>query len=65
MLIPVPGTGGAVVVGESVITFISSSVVRSTAIKPTMVKVSLATAVPGCTDTVAARCEALAALAGC
>lgn len=39
MLIPVPGTAGAVVVGESVITFISANAVRSTAIKPTMVKV--------------------------
>ncbi|KAL4429821.1 hypothetical protein ABPG77_010938 [Micractinium sp. CCAP 211/92] len=38
MLIPVPGTAGAVVVGESVITFISANAVRSTAIKPTMVK---------------------------
>lgn len=39
MLIPVPGTAGAVVVGESVITFISANAVRSTAIKPTLVKV--------------------------
>jgi hypothetical protein len=39
MLIPVPGSGGAVVVGESVITFVSATAVRSTAIKPTLVKV--------------------------
>ncbi|KAL4855081.1 DNA damage-binding protein 1 [Chlorella vulgaris] len=38
MLIPVPGSGGAVVVGESVITFVSATAVRSTAIKPTLVK---------------------------
>ncbi|PSC68559.1 DNA damage-binding 1 [Micractinium conductrix] len=38
MLIPVPGSGGAVVVGESVLTFISAHAQRSTAIKPTMVK---------------------------
>ena len=44
MLIPVPGTAGAVVVGESVITFISAGTVRSTAIQPTMVKVSQAAA---------------------
>lgn len=41
MLIPVPGSGGAVVVGESVITFVSATAVRSTAIKPTLVKVRL------------------------
>lgn len=39
MLIPVPATGGAVVVGESVLTFVSAGCVRSTAIKPTLVKV--------------------------
>jgi hypothetical protein len=38
MLIPVPNSGGAVVVGESVLTFISAAGQRSTAIKPTMVK---------------------------
>lgn len=41
MLIPVPGTGGAVVVGESVVTFVSPGCVRSCAIKPTLVKASV------------------------
>ena len=41
MLIPVPGSGsGAVVVGESVLTYISATTVRSCAIKPTLVKAS-------------------------
>lgn len=40
LLIPVPASGGAVVVGESVISFIAAGGVRSTAIKPTLVKVS-------------------------
>jgi DNA damage-binding protein 1 len=38
MLIPVPGSGGAVVVGDSVITFVSAQTVRSAAIKPTVIK---------------------------
>lgn len=38
MLIPVPASGGAMVVGESVVTFIAPGVVRSAAIKPTLVK---------------------------
>lgn len=38
MLIPVPGSGGAVVVGDSVITFVSAQAVRSAAIKPTVIK---------------------------
>ncbi|EFN59838.1 hypothetical protein CHLNCDRAFT_29381 [Chlorella variabilis] len=36
MLIPVPASGGAMVVGESVVTFIAPGVVRSAAIKPTL-----------------------------
>ncbi len=39
MLIPVPNTGGAVVVAESVVMFVGTGVVRSAAIKPTLVKV--------------------------
>lgn len=48
MLIPVPGTGGAVIVGESVITFVSAAAVRSTAIKPTIVKVRRGWCCRGC-----------------
>jgi hypothetical protein len=42
LLIPVPASGGAVVVGESVVSFIAAGGVRSTAIKPTLVKVRAA-----------------------